>query len=93
MMKLFKIERQDSGGWDTFDMAIVAAKDETEARYTSPNGWQIWVPDIGWVREKTMQAERAYGDWTSPESVTVTLIGTAKPGIERGVIVASFNAG
>lgn len=92
-MKLFKIERQTGGGYDTFDMAVVAANTAKEAQRISPNGWQIWVPDAGWVRKSTMKPENYHGDWTSPNDVEVTLIGTAKPGTESGVIVARFNAG
>lgn len=93
-MNLYLIERQDRGGYDTFDMAVVAAKDEQEARYTSPNGWQIWLPETGWVRASTMKRDTySTNDWTSPSNVTATLIGTAKKGTERGVICASFNAG
>ena len=31
--------------------------------------------------------------WTSPDNVVVELIGKAAPGIQQGVVVASFNAG
>jgi hypothetical protein len=93
-MKLWKIERQDEGGYDTFDMAVVAAETEQDARYTSPNGYQVWLTEAGWVREKTMKADSySSRDWTSPDRVSVTLIGEAVEGTERGVIVASFNAG
>jgi len=93
-MKLFKIERQDQGGYDTFDMAVVAAENAEEARRISPNGWQVWVPDTGWVRKSTMKRDSySSNDWTSPSHVTVTHIGNAKAGTESGVIVASFNAG
>jgi hypothetical protein len=93
-MQIWKIERKDRGGYDTFDSAVVIAETEQEARFTSPNGYQVWLPESGWVRESTMNRD-AFDDrtWTSPDNVTATEIGRAHPGSERRVIVASFNAG
>lgn len=92
-MNLYKIERQSTGGYDTYDEAVVAALSEDEACRISPNGWQVWLDEKGWVRKSTMEPENYHGDWTSPNDVTVTLIGKAKAGTEASVIVASFNAG
>ena len=93
-MYLWKIERQDQGGCDTYDSAVVAAEYELDARTTSPTGWEIWVEGTGWVRASNGLRDSVCGySWTSPNFVTVTKIGTATEGTERGVIVASFNAG
>ncbi len=34
-----------------------------------------------------------HGDWAEPENIKVDLIGTAKRGQKRGIIISSFNAG
>lgn len=67
------------GDYDTFDGAIVAADDEIKASRMHPN---INDPDWG------------SNEWAhSPSHVTVERIGTAVPGTQPGVILASYNAG
>ena len=63
--------------WDIYDSAVVAAKTEAEAKKMNPNG-QEYIHS---------------GAWTSPENVSVRLLGIASPGTKKGVICASFNAG
>lgn len=94
MLKIWKIERKSDGGYDTFDSAVVIAETEQEARFTSPNGYQIWLPESGWVRESTGKPDSySDGSWTHPDDVKDTEIGQAFPGAERKLILASFNAG
>lgn len=79
-MNLYLIEG-GSGDYDTYDSAVVAAPDDDAARCWHPRGHQ-W--------------SGSYMDrmsWSRPDQVTVTLIGTAKPSTDAGVICASFNAG
>lgn len=76
-MKLYKIWQTENSDYDTYDSAIVAAKNEDEARLIHPDGDGVL---------------RNY-NWTTPEHVHVELIGTAVKGTKAGVIVASFNAG
>ena len=78
-MNLYKISQTENTGYDTYDSAIVAAPDEKSARETNPNGRIFAAADLGnaWV--------------SSPDQVEVELIGTAAPGIQAGVILASFN--
>jgi hypothetical protein len=77
-MKLWLIDQDENGEYDTYDSAVVAAETENEARKTHPSG-------------KNKQWSR---DWAScPEKVQVRYIGEAASGIEAGVILASFNAG
>lgn len=78
-MRLWLISQNDNTNYDTFDSAIVAAETEDDARMIKP-------------------CSRDWGDrWSSwarsPDKVSVEEIGTAKDGTERGVILASFNAG
>lgn len=78
-MKLFKISQSENDDYDTFDSAIVAAPDESAASSIHPSGG-IWTPRSDeWCK--------------SPDQVTVEYIGEAAPGIEQGVILASYNAG
>lgn len=67
-------------GYDVYDACVVAAETEDDARNIHPLSEWMWVSN---------------GDmWPkNPKDVKVKLIGTAETGINRGVIVASFNAG
>jgi hypothetical protein len=78
-MKLYLISQNENNGYDTYDSAVVAAKDEEDASHIHPSG-------TGWDND--------WGSWVSPEGVQVECLGTAKPGTKAGtVICASFNAG
>lgn len=84
-MNLYKISQTVNNDWDTYDSAIVAAENEEEARKINPSDFD----NKHWWTE-----EDRYTSWCSKlEDVQVELIGVAKEGIEKGVIVASFNAG
>ena len=81
-MKLWLLSQKDNRGYDTFDSCIVAAENEEEVKKIHPGCLEEYP---GW---------HPYKDWAnSPESVQVKLIGEAISEIERGVILASFNAG
>jgi len=83
-MKLFKISQSERGGYDTYDSAVVAAETEEEAALTYP-GIESDKPITEWDK---------YSGWaSSPANVYVEYLGEASDGIERGVIVSSFNAG
>lgn len=66
--------------YDTYDSAVVAAETEDGARWTHP----------GHPLCKHSDNEP---NWVKPKDVNVKLIGEAAPGIEAGVICASFNPG
>jgi len=76
-MKLYLIEASCSW-YDSYNSAIVAAKDEEDAKTIHPDGSAGWSTQT-WVDK--------------PEQVTATLVGTPIRGTKRGVILASFNAG
>ncbi len=79
-MKLWLITQDDNTGYDTYDSAVVAARNEAQARAINPDGVDKWkAPYTAWC--------------DSPDKVTVELLGTAKPGTQAGVVLASFNAG
>ena len=76
-MKLYYIRHTKMLGYDSYDSAVVAAKSEEDAKDIHPSDSKKWD----------------YSTWVSREDVIAELIGTAKAGTIRGVIVASFNAG
>jgi hypothetical protein len=81
-MKLFLISQNENRGYDTYDSAVVCAENADAARQMNPS-------ERGAVRWGD-----SFSTWcSSPEKVTVQLIGEASPDITIGVICASFNAG
>lgn len=79
-MNLYLISQDVNNDYDTYDSAVVAAKNEEMARNTIPGGLHnTFEHNCSWVR--------------SPDQVKVELIGKAKAGTKPGVICASFNAG
>ena len=90
MKYLFLITQNDATGYDTYDSAVVVAKNPDEARKISPWGQifdqEKYVADHwSWSR----------GFWArTPDLVTATLIGVSEiEPKESPVICASFNAG
>ena len=103
-MKLYLIGQNINCGYDTYDSAVVIATSEEEARRIHPskhyifvNGvWNFWVWKDGKKLMSPCDPEQGwgpYGEWTTPENVTVTCIGDATQGQVGDVVCASFNAG
>ena len=82
---LYLISQDSNNNYDTFDSAIVCAKDEEEARNIQPQ--DIWeIREVIWGED--------YSSWCkTPDLVKVQYIGVAANEIEYGVVLASFNAG
>lgn len=76
-MRLYKLSQSVNNDYDTYDSCIVAAENTEEARNIHPGAYLHWEMYC----------------WCSVENVQVEYIGEAREGIERGVILASFNAG
>ena len=83
-MNLYLLWQNKNNGYDTFDSVVVSAETEEEAKNIHPYG-----------DGRPVGATRGRDDrtWAPPEHVTVNLIGIAIDGTEKGVILASFNAG
>ena len=80
-MKLYLLEQTDNNDWDTYDSCLVCAENEEDARTIAPNG-------------EVFKENETWGSWAkSAESITCEEIGEANDKQERGVIIASFNAG
>ena len=96
-MKLFKISQNVNNGYDTYDEAIVCAKDKNEAQHSCVCGFhkfhhnKLWFQYAdGTEREEERGCCRG---WAKFEDVKVEYIGEAKKGLKKGVICASYNAG
>jgi hypothetical protein len=83
-MKLYKIWQSVNDVYDTFDSAVVCAKNKEEARKIHPEGHG---------RETTNDEPDGFGYWCTLDNVQVEYIGEAKSGMKKGVVVASYNAG
>ena len=77
-MNLYLLTQDDNNGWDTYDSCIVCAETEEEAIKINP--------DNEWENKFTCWASK-------PELVDATFIGVASDDLEKGVVLASFNAG
>ena len=81
-MNLYLIERDDNASYDEYISAIVCADSEEEAVKIHPGGDFF---DTGW---------RWLEEWVeTPKYVKCRKIGVADESIEKGVVLASFNAG
>lgn len=77
---LIWVKEDDVDRYDTFDSAVVCAENIDEARHIHPTGDQNRWVDRWWC-------------WVdNPDKVYVKLIGKADATIEKGVVLASFNA-
>lgn len=79
-MKLWRIS-QKASGYDTYDSAIVAAVSKTDAKKIRPDGSECG------------ETRHPHDTWCAISEVEVEYIGVAAKRIERGVILASFQAG
>lgn len=96
VLKLWLIEQEQNGGYDTYDSAIVAAYTEEAAKTIHPQGperrfkedRETSPPELG-------QWGYSYGTWAHhPDHVKATRVGNAHQSISEGdVLCASFNAG
>ena len=83
-MKLFKIWQDVNSGYDTYDSAVVAAKNKKQARWIHPSSWM----NGSWDGNTSK-----FSEWCSVQDVQVEYLGEAKEGTKAGVIVASYDAG
>lgn len=88
MMKLWKISQLENNDYDTYDSAVVACLTEEEAKCMPPTYHE------GMKIEEYWNDEGRFKDWAfNLSSVSVEYLGRAAPGVKKGVIVSSFNAG
>ena len=82
-MNLYLISQNENENYDTYYSAVVAARSKKEARMTHPRGIKNWDG----------KRSGKYSSWVSVEDVNAELIGVAKKGTTKGVVLASYNAG
>lgn len=96
-MTLYKIsQRPERVDYDTYSSAVVCAKDQDDARTIHPNE-EHYVYKDGEFHYRSSDG-RTYPEiydtsWDRAELISVQYLGEAAPGIERGVLCASFHAG
>lgn len=94
-MNIYLIEDEGVGGYDTYDSAVVIAKDEEGARTTDPSGFYSFSCFTGcWMdsyRDGKLKPTQ-HSSWILPKDVKVTKIGVTDND-KAEVICASFNAG
>jgi len=93
-MNIYKLIRDDIGGYDTYDSAVVVAENEEQAKKMHPSHTSHpYIDD--YATEKWWEEDDMYKSWTHDLSkIQVTLIGKANKSFDKPqVIVASYNAG
>ena len=98
-MNIYKIWVDECLGYNTYDSAIVVAKDKETARHIHPSSTPE-NPVVGYNTKTSRfdkpQYESDYhilsSDWTKPENVKVDFIGTTDLFPEGVVLCARFNA-
>lgn len=85
-MNLYLLSQNVNNDYDTYDCAIVCAKNKSDALTIHPDRSE---------KEFKEETERTYfRTWVGKKSdIHCKLIGIASPRIKRGVVCASFNAG
>ena len=97
MNNLYLIIQDKNSDYDTFDSAVVCAKNKEEAKTIHPNTSYKWH-DNSWYfqyadKTESRESSSTY-DWCKPKYVNVIKIGVANKNIKSGeVICSSFNAG
>lgn len=76
---LFLISQSERHNYNTYDSVVVCARSVEEAKQITPDGRGF---------------KDGYRSWcSSPDQAEATCLGVAKPSLEIGVVLASFNAG
>lgn len=78
---------------DTYDSCLVCAESEDAAKRIHPDTDYIWRDGEGWIwKDRGYKHDGA--EWPNRlENIRCKLIGTAQEGIEKGVVIASYNVG
>ena len=99
-MKLYLITQDIVNDFDTYDSAVVAAKSPKDAKTIHPSGFVTHITDGKWMGTYSGgnniggEYEAESSDWvkySDIENVKAEYLGETEQ--ERGVILASFNAG
>lgn len=99
-MKLFLLTQDIIDGYDTYDSCVVAATSFADAQTIHPSSFAKTYHDEEWFgiysAGELKGTEYPLNDDSWPrraEQIKVEYLGEAKENIERGLILASYNAG
>lgn len=95
MTKLWLIRQTKNLGYDTYDSAVVACKDDYNAKFIHPDGNRKFYGDFddwSWTKTTGEVVRASCSAWVHPRDVIVEYLGETDRDIS-GVIIASFNAG
>jgi hypothetical protein len=82
-MKIYLLQQNYNADYETYDSVVVCAHDEEDAKNIHPDGREFVENEPYYLR-----------CWAiTKEQIKCYEIGTANPDQERGVILASYNAG
>lgn len=85
-MNLYLLWQEVNNDYDTYDSCVVCAENMDEAIRIHPaNNPREEPRDELW--------ESLVNEWADLENIYCELIGKAAPGIPKGLVIASFNAG
>ena len=77
-MNLYLLERQDCGGYDTYDSVVVQAESVEKAIVIHPSG-------VGFDEGLDID----YPEWVKPEDVKVTFLGTATSSLNLDEVICA----
>ncbi len=102
-MNIYLISQDVVDGYDTFDSAVVVAKNKDDARTIHPCSYVTHVTNKKWMGTYASSVKHggeyeyiSCREWVTLEDISkveVKLVGLADDTMPRGVILASFNAG
>ena len=100
-LNLYLISQTVNNDYDTFDSAVVAARDEEDARSIHPvSSWlgMGYLPTVTPTAREAKEEKETKGynnddTWTTRENVEVRFLGIGSTDVKRGVVCASYNAG
>ena len=101
-MEIYLLEQDLNNGYDIYDSVVVIAENEDEARKIHPSSFVTHITNDKWMGTYSGgsniggEYEQDSYDWVrfdQIDQIKVTHIGTATEEQEKGVLLASFNAG
>ena len=97
-MKIYLLSQDVVSGYDTYDSAIVIAENEDEARKIHPNNLVTHVTNDQWMGtysggEEYKNELYEWVEYSDIDKISVKYIGEASKEQQKGLVLASFNAG
>lgn len=99
-MEIYLLEQDWNNDYNTYDSVVVIAENEKEARKIHPSEFVTHITDGQWMSTYATKGGGEYNfdsrDWVQYDEIErlkIKHIGTATDKQEKGVLLASFNAG